>query len=128
MPIAGDPGMNAAESHLRFIEAGRIRTSSGGLDGALLISPRNATLGKLDGVLVDPSLRRVRYYVVESPGPGHAHHLVPLMPARLDAGRRVLEVDLESQDIDQLDDVEPADLTRFSDDDLITALFHSQTQ
>ena len=116
--------MDTQESRLKFIEARSIETPVGRLDRALVISPTNATLGTLDGVLVDPAARRIEFYVVES-AEGSRHYLVPQMPARLDASHQSLEVDLETDDVDRLDDVEPAGFPRFSDDDLITALFHS---
>jgi len=119
-------GMNARESHLRFIEAERLRTTAGRLNVAVVVSPTNATLGTLDGVLVDPGARRVEFYVIES-AEGSRHYLVPQMPARLDASKQALEVDLEAEDLDRLDEAEPERLARFSDDDLMTALFRART-
>jgi hypothetical protein len=120
--------MDSSNASLKFIGADRITTSAGSLDGAVLVSRSHAPFGKLDGVLVDPSLRRVQYYVVESlESAASRHYLVPSHPMRLDRTQRELEVDLDRDDIDQLDDVEPDTLPRFSDDDLLTALFRSQT-
>jgi hypothetical protein len=124
MPIAWRMAMDTGQSRLKFIEAQRIETPVGRLDGALVVSPTNATLGTLDGVLVDPGARRIEFYVVESAEGSH-HYLVPQMPARLDASHQSLEVDLETDDLDQLDDVEPGRFSRFSDDDLMNALFHA---
>jgi hypothetical protein len=118
--------MNARESHLRFIEAERLRTTAGRLNVAVVVSPTNARLGTLDGVLVDPGARRVAFYVIES-AKGSRHCLVPQMPARLDASQQALEVDLEAEDLDQLDDAEPERFARFSEDDLMTALFGART-
>src|SRR5262245_39067638 len=117
------------ETQLRYIEASLIGSPAGKLDDALVVSPSKATLGKLEGVLVDPALRRVQFYVIESgrPTETHHHYLLPLMPARLDTNRRSLEVDFDTGDLDQLDDVEPDTLPRFSDEDLITAMFASPT-
>src|SRR5215204_2297185 len=125
-PIAALVYMKARESHLRFIEAQRLRTTSGRLDVAVVVSPTNATLGTFDGVLVDPGARRVEFYVIESPE-GSRHYLVPQMPARLDASHQALEVDLEADELDQLDDMEPGRFPRFSDEDLMSALFHART-
>ena len=115
------------ETRLRYIEAARIDSPAGKLDDALVVSTSNATLGKLEGVLVDPTLRRVRFYVIESGRRSEPHHyLLPQMPARVDTARRSLEVDFDTDDLDQLDDVEPDTFPRFSDEDLITAMFASQ--
>jgi len=116
------------DTRLRYIEAARIDSPAGKLDDAVVVSTSKATLGKLEGVLVDPALRRVQFYVIESGRPTEEHHyLLPLMPARIDTTRRSLEVDFETDDLDQLDDVEPDTFPRFSDEDLITAMFASPT-
>ena len=115
-----------AESRLRFIEARRIETPAGHLAGAQVVNRTNETLGTLNGVLVDPGARRVAFYVVESAARSR-HVLVPQAPARLDASHEALEVCLDSDDLDQFDEVEPARLPRFSDDDLLTALFQAHT-
>lgn len=119
--------MHALGSRLKFIEAQSIETPVGRLGGAHVVSPTRATLGTLDGVLVDPGARRVAFYVVES-AERSRHFLVPQMPARLDASHQALEVDLEADDLDQLDEVEPAKFPRFSDDDLMNALFRAHTR
>src|SRR5262249_10061878 len=111
---------------LKYLDAHHIETPAGRLDGAVFVSPTNAQLGKLDGVLIDPGQRRVRYYIVETRGRfSSRHYLLPLTATRLDSDRRTLEVDIEAEEIERLDKVEPDTLPRFSDDDLIAALFHS---
>ena len=111
---------------LKYLDAHNVDTPAGRLDGAVLVSPTHATLGKLDGVLIDPHHRKVRYYVVEARDRfASRHYLLPLTATRLDCDRRTLEVDIEADEIHRLDNVEPETLPRFSDDDLIAALFHS---
>jgi hypothetical protein len=127
MPIALVTSMGTRDSRLKFIEARWIETPVGRLDRAPVISPTNATLGTLDGVLVDPGARRIAFYVVES-AERSRHFLVPQMPARLDASHQALEVDLEADNLDELDVVEPAKFPRFSDGDLMNALFRAHTR
>ena len=119
--------MVAFEARLRYLDAEHVSTSVGRLDGAILVSPSHTPLGKLDGVLVDPQYRQVRYYVVERKRRlfGSRHYLLPLTATRLDRDRHTLEVDVEVDEIPQLLEIDPDDLPRFSDDDLLTALFHS---
>jgi len=121
--------MRAIEAQLRYLDADHVETPAGRLNGAILVSPSQSALGKLDGVLVDPQYRQVRYYVVERKRRlfGSRHYLLPLTAARLDRDRHTLEVDVEADEIPQLLEVDPSDLPRFSDDDLLTALFHSIT-
>ena len=110
---------------LKFLDADRVDTPAGRLDGAMVVSPTHATLGRLDGVLIDPRHRKVRYYVLDAGGGSPRHLLLPLTATRLDRNHRTLEVDVEADEIDQLDEVDPTRLPRFGDDDLLTALFHS---
>ena len=84
----------------------------------------HATLGKLDGVVVDPCRRQVRYYVLERAGWfSSRHYLLPLGTARLLPDRRAVEVDLETDEIGKLEQVDPSDLPKFSDEDLLSAMF-----
>lgn len=112
---------------LKYVDAQHIDTPAGRLDGAVLVSPTQAQIGKLDGVLIDPLDRKVRYYVVESGRPSSRHYLLPLTATRLDRVRRALEVDVEADEIQRLDEVEPDRLPRFDDDDLMAALFRGRT-
>jgi hypothetical protein len=114
--------MESMEAPLKYLDAGHLDTPAGRLDGAVLVSPTKATLGRLDGVLIDPLRRKVRFYVFEpSGGMSSRHYLLPLTAARLDRQRRALEVDVEADEMDQLDEVEPERLPQFSDEDLKTA-------
>ena len=114
--------MNHAQSQLRFIEAERIETPAGRLEGAVVETPKEK-LGKLDGMLVDPIELRVQYYVIESSKDAEPpkHYLVPSTLTRMDRQRRALELDLENDEIERFDDVAPDTFTRFEDDDLTTA-------
>ena len=114
--------MNRAQSQLRFIEAERIETPAGRLEGAVVVTPTEK-LGKLDGMLVDPIELRVQYYVIESSenAEPRRHYLVPSTLTRMDRQRRALELDLENDQIDRFDDVAPDTFTRFADDDLAAA-------
>jgi len=126
MKVAAEMGMNALNADLRYIDAARVDTPAGRLGHAPLVSPTKEPLGKLDGIVVDPVSRQVRYYVVESPGWFTSrHYLLPLTPARLDRDRNAVELDVDADEISHLDQVEPDAFPRFSDDDLMTAMFHS---
>jgi hypothetical protein len=130
MRLARKIGVTAIEPRLRYLDAHRVDTPAGRLDGAVLVSPGKAKLGTLEGVLVDPQQRQVRYYVVESKHGffSSRHYLLPLTATRLDRDHHTLEVDVEADEIQELPDVDPDDLPRFSDDDLLTALFHSKVK
>ncbi len=119
--------MESIEPRLRYLDAHHVDTPAGRLEGAVLVSPTKARLGRLDGVLIDPQRRQVRYYVVEAKRGffSSRHFLLPLTATRLHRDQHTLEVDIEVDQMRQLDEIEPDDLPRFSDDDLITAIFNS---
>src|SRR5262249_48764891 len=124
MWIAKKDVMDTTQSDLRYLDAERLDTSAGRLDDVLVVSPSHEKLGKLDGVVVDPCQRQVRYYVLERAGWfSSRHYLLPLGPARFLPDRRAVEVDLETDEIGNLEQVDPAALPRFSDEDLISAMF-----
>ena len=108
------------DTTLRFVEASRLETSVGSLTDAVLISPSNKTLGKLDGVIIDPLQRRVCYYVVRS-GWGFTSHrrLLEVTPAALEPNGGVVRIDAEPEDLTDLSDVAPQSFLSFSDAEVI---------
>jgi hypothetical protein len=113
-------------SVLRFVDADQVDTPAGRLNDTVVVNPSHATLGKLAGIVVDPIARQVRGYVIESrKWLSLRRYLVPPVPARLDRQHHTLEVDLDET---QLDEVQPHTFPRFSDDDLIAALFRARPE
>lgn len=111
---------------LRYIAAEHVDTPTGRLDGTVLISPSDEPVGKLDGMIIDPIERHVRYFVVRSRNFLKSRlHLVPATPARLDAEHKTLHVDITANDLPQFREIHPDTFTRYSDEDLIAALFAS---
>jgi hypothetical protein len=116
--------MERLASDLRYVDADRVDTPAGRLNDTVVVDPSHATLGKLAGIVVDPVGRRVHGYVIESrKWLSSRHYIVPPGPMRLDRDHHALEVDLYET---QLDEVEPHTIPRFSDDDLIAALFRTR--
>lgn len=119
--------MESVDSGLRYIDAEHVRTPSGRLEGTVLVSPREETVGKLDGIVIDPVGRQVRYFVVRSRGWLNPHrHLVPVTPARLDADQRALHVDIEPDELPRFEELHPDTFPRYSDDDLLASVFPSE--
>lgn len=116
--------MEHADSVLRYIAAEHVDTPTGRLDGTVLVSPSDQPVGTLDGMIIDPIERHVRYFVVRSRNWLKTHRrLVPATPARLDPEHKTLHVDIEADDLAQLRKVRSETFERYSDDDLIAALF-----
>src|SRR5262245_39276912 len=108
---------------LRYVTAEQVETPVGRLGDAVVVSPTGDKLGRLDGVVVDPAGRRVPFLVVAVRKRLRTHrYLLPLAPSRIDE-HRVLHVDVQSDELDQLPEVPPARIPSFTDDDLIAALF-----
>jgi hypothetical protein len=120
--------MEHPNSALRYVAADRVDTPAGRLSGTTVVSRSNGTLGKLDGIVVDPIGRKLRGYVVESRGwLSSRRYFVPPVLARLDRDHGTLELGVGSDDVDQLDEVGLEEFPPFSDDDLLTALFHMRS-
>ena len=87
----------------------------------MVVSPADTILGKLTGALVDPLRRHVCFFVIESRSWFATHqYILPLGTARFDRERKALLVDVEA---DGLREVHADRFARFSDEDLIDAIF-----
>ena len=85
---------------------------------------QNHKLGRLDGIIIDPAERQVRYLVVDAPKLfGHRRYLLPLAPTQIDPDGRALRVDLDEDDLTHVERFDDRDFPSFSDEDLVTALF-----
>ena len=107
---------------LRYLDAGHVEHPTGTLEGLAVCTDQNEQIGCVDGVLIEPATRRVRYFVVDTVRRAQDSHercvLAADSPVVLDLSERTLRVggviDMEPL----LDQVQP-----FSDEDVLTALF-----
>lgn len=115
---------HAATDELRYLEAHNVRYPQGTLADLDLCTTDDEKLGVIGGVLIDPTHRRVRYYVVESPGWFRVRrYLLPAdAPAVVELDERVLRVEAPAADLAP-SEFDPASTPRFSDDDLLNAMF-----
>ena len=119
--------MERPNSDLRYVAAERVDTPAGRLSGTMVVSPSNGMLGKLDGIVVDPIGRKLRGYVVESPGwLSSRRYLVPPVLARFDRAHGTLELGVGGEDVKAFDEVDPKTFPPFSDDDLLSAMFRGR--
>jgi PRC-barrel domain len=117
-------GNSSEQTRLRYLNATQIEGPVSSFDHLDVRNGEDRTIGRLDGILIDPSERRVRYFVVDDEDSRRHHrYLIPLAPTRLDARRRALCVDVPTSDVELFEDFEDASFPHFSDDDLLTALF-----
>lgn len=111
---------------LRYLDASAVECPcpAGNLDGLNLCSQDNEKLGVIDGVLIDPVNKRLRYFVVEAAKWfKRNHYLVPAdTPAVVVPEDRALRVNVPFTSIAR-QKFESGSVQRFSDDDLMTAMF-----
>jgi|SRR5690348_14257784 hypothetical protein len=112
---------------LRFLDAKNVETPAGRLNEFVLVSPTDAKLGTLDGVVVSPRERQVRYYVVKAGGWFGRRYLLPATPARLESKRHALQVDLEPEDLNELARTHLHEFASFRDSDVVESMFAPRT-
>jgi len=120
--------MECDDARLRYIDGSKVTTPAGLLDQFDVLDNDESNVGRVEGIVVDPAERQVRYFVVKSHRALRArHYLMPLAPATIDAEHKALHVDVEPDDLDELVDGPAKAFPPFSDDDLIAALFSERT-
>ena len=113
-----------SSSQLRYIDAERLDAPGGSLDGVVVVSPTDATLGTLDGMIINPMRRQVCYYVVKARSAFRTHrYLLPAEPARLEQDRKSLHVDVELEELRRLPEAHSESFPAFSDLDAVDAIF-----
>jgi hypothetical protein len=129
MQLAASISMVYSESPLRYIDAAHVDSPVGNLNAIRVLSPSEGNVGKLDGLIIDPIERQIRYFVVESRQRLRARrYLVPVSPATIDPEQRTLHLEFESEDLDELPEVPSEPFRPYSDDDLLSAMFAVRTE
>ena len=111
----------SASSGLRFLDATRLQ--------APLVEPLDVrtlagiSIGTFDGVVVDPAERRVRYLVVDRGSLIPERCLIPLPSTSVDTEHHTLSLDVDAADSPHWQQFDPITFPRFSDDDMVTAMF-----
>ena len=112
-------------SALCYLEASKVDSPAGALSELALVTTEGKPLGHIAGVVIEPAARRVRYYDVLSTGWRRRRYLVSAdQLAQIDSEKGVLR--LLDTDIAEVGSVDAARLHRFSDEDLLTAVFASR--
>ena len=110
-------------NELCYLDARKVESPAGILANLELCSRDDERLGTVEGVILEPARRRVRYFVVSDGDRRKARYLLPVEHlAQLDPDRPRLRIDSAAAEIPRhsidLDEIRP-----FSDEDLVTALF-----
>ena len=112
---------------LCYLDASKVKSPLGELAALKLESTGKRELGTLDGVLIDPAQRRVRYYVVDQSSWFRSRkYLIPTdCPASVEPQRNVLRLEVQPGDLTSYRDIRDS-VRPWSDEDLVDALFARQ--
>ena len=121
-----NPRVGATDG-LCYLPAKDVEIPAGSLEGLDLCGQDDRKLGTLDGVLIDPAERRVRYFVVQSQGwLGKKRYLLSAdETAHLGPEEHVLRVDVDASD-SWRHSFDADSVPAFSEDDLVSALFQTR--
>jgi hypothetical protein len=110
------------DTSLRYLDAASVLHPEGSLEGIRVCTPADEPIGSVEGVLIEPAHRRVRYYVVvRSTLLRNRRYMVPAdRVAILNSDGRTICIDAEDELFERF---EPTSVPPFSDDDLIDAIF-----
>ena len=116
-----------ANSDLRYLDAQHVRCPIGTLAGLEVRTTDDEKLGQLDGVVLDPGQRRVRFFVVGSQGLlRKRHYLLPVAAApRVEADDMILRVEAQASEVAPAP-FDTRSIPEFSGEDAVTAMFASR--
>ena len=115
---------DTGESDLRYLDAHHVRCPLGTLAGLEVRTADDEKLGRVDGVLLDPGQRCVRYFVVQTPGLlRRRRYLVPVDAAAHVEGREmILRIQARAEEVAP-ERFDARAVRPFSDEDAVTAMF-----
>jgi len=117
--------MQVSPDGLCYLNASRVLGPTGRLAALTVRTRHNEAVGTVDGVLVDPLARRLRYYVVEARNLEHRRYLLPAdAAATVDGERNALRLELETGDLRNLEEFDTARVREFTDEDAIAPTLH----
>jgi hypothetical protein len=106
---------------LRYLDADHVEHPSGTFAGVTVRSQDDQQLGSISGVLVEPTTRRIRYFVVKRSGLlSRRYMLAADTPAVLEANDQQLRI---LSNVDDLERFEAQQVAPFSEEDAVTAMF-----
>jgi sporulation protein YlmC with PRC-barrel domain len=111
-------------SELAYLDASKVISPAGALSELDVLSTEGRRLGSIEGVVIDAAARHVRYLCVRLSGLfGRRRYLVEAdQVGQIQGDRKALRLrrDLRNEAVDGLD---AAGLRRFSDEDVLAAIF-----
>jgi hypothetical protein len=120
----GSEGLCYLEAGHCYVDADHVERALPTFDRLEVLTHDDHKLGRLDGIIIDPADRRVRFLVVDEGGFFRRHRfLLPLTSTQVDIDRPALRVDVERNALDGCADFDRDAYPDFGDDQLLTAIF-----
>ena len=122
--MATDDLTRGDTTELRYLDAQHVRCPLGTLAGLEVRTADDETLGRLDGVLLDPAQRRLCFLVVQTPGLlRKRRYLLPVDAAPHVEGRdMILRVEAQAAEVAH-ERFDARAVRPFSEEDVVTAMF-----
>jgi hypothetical protein len=114
-----------ASTSLRYLPAGSAAIAGSPCKDITIRGASGHAVGRLQGFIVDPIARRLRYFVVRTGGLLSKTRLLPIATAGVDLGERTIDLldDAENDNERLTQSFRPDLFPRFSDDDLLATVF-----
>ena len=114
----------SATSELSYLDASKVISPAGALSELDVLSAEGRRLGSIEGVVIDAAARHVRYLAVRLSGWfGRRRYLVQANHlGQIESERKALRLRMDLSN-DAVHDLDTAALRKFSDDDLLAAMF-----
>jgi hypothetical protein len=109
---------------LRYLDAGSVHCAAGSLSGFRVCTEDAHSLGSVNGVLISPASRQLRYFVIERPGLFvHRRYLLPAAAgAVFQQDQKTLQIGARRDEL-ELESFNLRSVPEFSDTDLLATLF-----
>lgn len=104
---------------LKYVDAAHVKGDGSCLSGLHIEAGADRQLWELDGLIVEPGARRLRYFVVDA---GEGRYLMPFDTICFDPDHQALRV-IAEPDPSSWEAFDPDAYDEFGDEDLVTALF-----
>jgi hypothetical protein len=113
--------MDVTGARLCYLEASRVMGPTGLLTAFDVRTRHDQPLGSVDGVLIDPAERKLRYFVIETPGSlNHCRYLLPVeAAATMNPEGNALRLEMETDDFTALDEFDSTTVREFTEEDAI---------
>ena len=113
-------------SELSYLDASKVTSPAGVLAGLEVLTSEGKRLGSIKGVVIEAAARRVRYLAVQASGWfGGRRYLVEAdQLGQIDPDRKALRLRADIRD-EAVKGLDAQALRKFSDEDLLTAMFAS---